>query len=278
MFIGNNFDETTRFGTTLNLDASMDEYTLPDNVYSKTSDQQLIPGQPDPTKRLSNSEAGTADEGHKYQVCERPIPDSRTVPDKSHGNPGKGLRTPELFTDSRVNEFNLLPREERRKLFKALKKDTVCWFDLSKRHVKVDEKYKIKRYMILFSVNGKMYYCSGDDFTRKIKVACGESEETNRPILLIKTNVADDLFDDDENSVIVQPEMFVAKIEIADDSEAPGDTLTANFSYFAAFDKLSCNTALEVPDSNATNYLFDAFSSLLLYTSKALANKEMEEE
>ena len=64
--------------------------------------------------------------------------------------------------------------------------------------------------------------------------------------------------------------MFIAKVDVLEDKKIPGDTLTANFSYFSAYNKLSCNVALEIPDSNATNYFFEAFSALLLGTARLI--------
>ena len=72
--------------------------------------------------------------------------------------------------------------------------------------------------------------------------------------------------------------MFIAKVDVLEDKKFPGDTLTANFSYFSAYNKLSCNVALEIPDSNATKYLFEAFSALLLYTGKTMIDNRKEEE
>lgn len=106
-----------------------------------------------------------------------------------------------------------------------------------------------------------------------MKVVCGELEGTGKSILLIKITDSND-----ECDIIIHPEMFIAKVDVLEDKKIPGDTLTANFSYFSEYNKLSCNVALEIPDSNATNYLFEAFSALLLYTSKTMIDNRNEEE
>lgn len=198
-----------------------------------------------------------------------------TLPNEISEDLGVPFCTPPIFVNHQTwaSTFSSLSVEEQRKLYKSVKKDCQCYIDTSSGVVKVDAKYKIDRYQAVISVDGKIYRISEDNSSIKTKVVCGELEGTGKSILLIKITDSND-----ECDIIIHPEMFIAKVDVLEDKKIPGDTLTANFSYFSAYNKLSCNVALEIPDSNATNYLFEAFSALLLYTGKTMIDNRKEEE
>lgn len=174
----------------------------------------------------------------------------------------KKMRTPGELQCERANAFNNGTLESKIRTYSELKRQRISGFNLSKKRLKTESNgtYEIESCKSFYSINKKMdsFICNQRE-KLDIEITCGCIDEDD-PILLIKHGSIKDAYDDGD-LVIIQPEFFAAKMILFDSDD---ESSTAYVIYHAAARKLSVEIANEIPNSCASDLMFDMLAYFIV--------------